>query len=99
VGGKQITAEGALELGLVNQVVPADQLIDTAMGWCDRIAALPPHALPIAKPLLRATADLSWEQALTMEEFAEPMCFTTRGFAEGVEQVVAATSSAGSPRS
>jgi len=94
VGGKQLTAEDALELGLVNQVVPADQLIDTAMGWCDQVSALPPHALPIAKPLMRAAADLSWEQALTMEEFAEPMCFTTRGFAEGVDRVVAATSSA-----
>jgi len=27
-----------------------------------------------------------------MEEFAEPMCFTTRGLADGVRSVVAATS-------
>jgi 2-(1,2-epoxy-1,2-dihydrophenyl)acetyl-CoA isomerase len=65
--------------------------METAMAWCDRVAGLPRHALPIAKPLLRATADLPWEQALTMEEFAEPMCFTTRGFADGVERVTKAT--------
>lgn len=93
VGGEHIDAGRALELGLVNEVVPAGELLDAAMRWCDRIADLPRHALPIAKPLLRTAADCSWEQALTMEEFAEPMCFTTRGFAQGVESVVAATSS------
>lgn len=93
VAGEHIGAQRALELGLVNEVVPAGELMETAMRWCDRIADLPRHALPIAKPLLRGAADCSWEQALTMEEFAEPMCFTTRGFAQGVESMVAATSS------
>ena len=46
--------------------------------WCDRIAALAPHALAIAKPLLRQTADATWGTTITMEEFAEPNCFTTR---------------------
>ena len=41
------------------------------------------------KPLLRATADLSWEQAITMEEFAEPGCFTTRAHREAVRALVA----------
>jgi 2-(1,2-epoxy-1,2-dihydrophenyl)acetyl-CoA isomerase len=90
VGGEHIDAARAAELGLVNEVVPAAELMDRAHGWCDRIAGLPAHALPIAKPLLRAGADLPWEQALTMEEFAEPLCFTTRGFADGVEGVAKA---------
>ena len=87
VGGKQLDAELAAELGLVNEVVPEDELESRALEWCDRLAALPPHALPIAKRLLRASADASWEQSLAMEEFAEPICFTTRGFAEGVAAV------------
>jgi 2-(1,2-epoxy-1,2-dihydrophenyl)acetyl-CoA isomerase len=91
VGGEQLDGRRAAELGLVNEVVPADELMDRAMTWCDRIAELPQHALPLAKPLLRSAADASWEQALAMEEFAEPICFTTRGFAEGVERVAAST--------
>ncbi|HEY1689497.1 MAG TPA: enoyl-CoA hydratase/isomerase family protein [Solirubrobacteraceae bacterium] len=91
LSGEHLTAQRALELGLVNEVVPQADLIATALRWCDRAAELPAHALPIAKPLLRSAADLPWEQALTMEEFAEPMCFTTKGFATGVEQVIAAT--------
>jgi 2-(1,2-epoxy-1,2-dihydrophenyl)acetyl-CoA isomerase len=92
VGGEHIDARRAAELGLVNEVVPGDELMARAHEWCDRIGALPAHALPIAKPLLRATVDASWDQALTMEEFAEPMCFTTRGFADGVERVTRAVS-------
>jgi 2-(1,2-epoxy-1,2-dihydrophenyl)acetyl-CoA isomerase len=93
VSGEHIDARRALELGLVNEVVPAGELLDAAHRWCDRVSALPAHALPLAKPLLRGAADASWDQALTMEEFAEPMCFTTRGFADGVEAVIGATSS------
>lgn len=93
VGGEHIDADRALELGLVNEVVPADELLATALAWCDRIGELPPHALAMAKPLLRAAAELPWEHALTMEEFAEPICFTTDGFAQGVRQVTAGTSS------
>ncbi len=92
VAGEHIDAHRALDLGLVNEVVEPAGLIDAAMRWCDKISALPPHALPIAKSLLRGAADASWEQSLTMEEFAEPMCFTTRGFADGVQRVLAATS-------
>ena len=75
----------------MNEVVPAGELRERALWWCDRIAALPSHALPIAKPLLRAAADASWDQSLAMEEFAEPICFTTAGFAEGVRRVSRST--------
>ena len=42
----------------------------------------------MAKPLLRATADMPWEHALRMEEFAEPNCFTTAAFAGNVEALL-----------
>ena len=41
------------------------------------------------KPLLRAAADTSFEQALTMEEFAEPSTFTTAAHREAVEAMLA----------
>jgi 2-(1,2-epoxy-1,2-dihydrophenyl)acetyl-CoA isomerase len=93
VSGEHIDAQRALQLGLVNEVVPGSELMDAAMRWCDRVSAMPAHAMPLAKPLLRGVADASWDQSLTMEEFAEPICFTTRGFADGVDSVIAATSS------
>jgi 2-(1,2-epoxy-1,2-dihydrophenyl)acetyl-CoA isomerase len=44
----------------------------------------------MTKPLLRAAADASWENALTMEEFADPQCFTTRPFQEAVMRLLEA---------
>jgi 2-(1,2-epoxy-1,2-dihydrophenyl)acetyl-CoA isomerase len=42
------------------------------------------------KPLLRDAADMTWEQAIAMEEFAEPMTVTTRAHREAVEALLAA---------
>jgi 2-(1,2-epoxy-1,2-dihydrophenyl)acetyl-CoA isomerase len=83
--GRHVDAHEAQRLGLVHEVVPHDDLLATADVWCDRVAAMPPHALAMTKPLLRATADASWDQALALEEFAEPSCFTTRAFNEAVQ--------------
>lgn len=83
--GDHIDAETAQRLGLVQEVVAHDQLLEAADAWCSRVAALPPHAVAMAKPLLRAAADASWNDALTLEEFAEPTCFTTAAFADSVE--------------
>ncbi len=89
-GGEHLDAHRAQELGLVHEVVAHDELLAAADAWCTRIAALPPHAIAMTKPLLRAAADASWDQALVMEEFAEPQCFTTGAFQESVRQLLGA---------
>ncbi|HEX2315407.1 MAG TPA: enoyl-CoA hydratase-related protein [Thermomonospora sp.] len=85
VSGDHLPAARALELGLVNEVVPHDDLMARAGEWCERMIALPEHALAMVKPLLRQSMDMTWEQSLVMEEFAEPGCFTTKPFARAVE--------------
>ena len=86
--GDHIDANTALRLGLVQEVVEHDRLLPTADEWCSRIANLPPHAVAMTKPLLRATADADWNDALTLEEFAEPTCFTTAAFADSVQAML-----------
>ena len=87
--GEHIDAHEAQRLGLVQQVVAHDRLMAAADEWCSRVAAMPPHAVAMTKPLLRAVADADWPQALTMEEFAEPICFTTAAFADSVHSMLA----------
>lgn len=87
VAGEHLDAREAKELGLVHEVVAPEQLLSRADAWCTRIAALPRHAVAMTKPLLRAAADASWEQAIAMEEFAEPQCFTTRAFQRSVQDL------------
>ena len=89
-GGEHLDATRAQELGLVHEVVPHEQLLAAADAWCERIAALPAHALAMTKPLLRAAADGSWESTLAMEEFAEPQCFTTGAFQQAVRGLLSA---------
>lgn len=40
------------------------------------------------KPLLRNAADMTWEQAIAMEEFAERGCFTTTAHKAAVRQLL-----------
>jgi 2-(1,2-epoxy-1,2-dihydrophenyl)acetyl-CoA isomerase len=84
VGGRHLTAAEARDAGLVQEVVPDGELQAAASRWCDNVEALPAHPLAMAKPLLRAAADASWETALATEEFAEPNCFTTGSFQDAV---------------
>lgn len=97
VGGGHLDAHEAHEAGLVHEVVPHDDLMSRASWWADRIAALPPHALEMAKPLLRTAQDVPWEQSLQMEEFAEPSCFTTAAMSRSVDQLISATASSARP--
>lgn len=86
--GEHIDADTARRLGLVQQVVAHDQLLAVADEWCSRVAAMPTHAVVMTKPLLRAAADARWHDALTLEEFAEPSCFTTAAFADSVHAML-----------
>lgn len=88
VSGAIISAEQALGLGLVNEVVPHADLRRRAEHWCERGMAVPAHALEMTKPLLRSVVDMSWEQSIAMEEFAEPMCFTTHAHREAVTDIL-----------
>jgi 2-(1,2-epoxy-1,2-dihydrophenyl)acetyl-CoA isomerase len=85
VAGEHLNAERAKELGLVQEVVAHEDLLNAADSWCARIASLPSHAVSMTKPLLRAAADASWDHAIAMEEFAEPQCFTTSAFKRSVQ--------------
>lgn len=86
--GEHIDADTALRLGLVQQVVDHDELLTAADEWCSLISDMPAHAMAMTKPLLRAAADASWNDALTLEEFAEPNCFTTAAFADNVHDML-----------
>jgi 2-(1,2-epoxy-1,2-dihydrophenyl)acetyl-CoA isomerase len=86
--GRTLSGAEAAELGLANEVVAHDDLLPAALGHIERMAALPAHVVPMTKSLLRQAADMSWDQAIAMEEFAEPMCFTTTGHRAAVSELL-----------
>jgi 2-(1,2-epoxy-1,2-dihydrophenyl)acetyl-CoA isomerase len=86
--GRHLSGPEAFQLGLGNELVAHEELLPAALEWCERIERLPAHVLEMSKPLLRQCADMTWEQAITMEELAEPMCFTTAAHRETVRELV-----------
>jgi enoyl-CoA hydratase len=52
VNGTRLSADRALELGLVNSVVPPDQLMSEARALAERISARPPITVAAAKQLV-----------------------------------------------
>ncbi|MEQ8486628.1 MAG: enoyl-CoA hydratase/isomerase family protein [Pseudomonadales bacterium] len=59
-----VTAEEALDLGLVHEVVAADALEDAASALAEELANGPQVAMRLLKRSLYNAAELTWEQAL-----------------------------------
>ena len=54
---KQYTAQEALEMGMVNKVVPLERLEDETMEWCELILKRSPFAIRMIKRALNAELD------------------------------------------
>jgi naphthoate synthase len=54
---EQYSAREALEMGLINKVVPLEQLEDTTVEWCKKIMQHSPVALRMIKAGLNAELD------------------------------------------
>jgi enoyl-CoA hydratase/carnithine racemase len=73
--GDAIGADRALQLGLVNRVVPADRVVDEAIALAEAIAANSPLAVRLSRRLVREspglTEDEAWQRTneLSMEMF------------------------------
>lgn len=54
---RMYTAQEAFEMGLVNAVVPLDELESTTWGWCREILSNSPSALRFLKAAMNAAED------------------------------------------
>ena len=61
--GERLTAKKALELGLVNQVVPPDELDKTVGEKADQLISSGPKALAMCKELLKNVPGMDFEKA------------------------------------
>ncbi|PZP98248.1 MAG: enoyl-CoA hydratase [Variovorax paradoxus] len=81
--GDPITAQQALQWGLVSELVPAGELLARAQAIAAAIASRPPIAVETAKANLRAAYAMPLETAIQYERDLQTVCFGTADAAEG----------------
>ncbi|MCL7456861.1 crotonase/enoyl-CoA hydratase family protein [Micromonospora sp. MSM11] len=82
--GDRVDAATALEWGLVSRVVPHEELLTEARRLADRVAANPPHAVRMAKKLLREAQHQSLDSILELSAAMQALAHQTRDHDEAV---------------
>jgi enoyl-CoA hydratase/carnithine racemase len=93
---ERISAATALRLGLVSEVVPADELFDTAFALAESIASNPPQAVQASLRTVWAARDLSPQQLQSLGNLFLTKAMTVEALAEG--QAIFTSRERGRPR-
>jgi enoyl-CoA hydratase len=81
--GARWDAGKALDVGLVSEVVPLPRLMEAARAMAERVLALGPLAVKLAKAALNASAQMPLSAGLLYESTAQALTFESRDKAEG----------------
>jgi enoyl-CoA hydratase len=84
LGGDFLEARTAYEWGLVERVVPREELVDAAVGIAQTFAERSPHAIGVLRELARTTRDLPLEEGLRREADGFARCLRSEDGQEGV---------------
>jgi enoyl-CoA hydratase/carnithine racemase len=82
--GQRITAKRALEVGLINEVVPRAELDATVARWVGQILACAPLSVQAIKQVVRQTAAMSPQQAQALRLPALVAALQSEDSKEGV---------------
>ena len=83
--GEQITAEEALRIGLVNQVVPLADLLPTAESWAKKIIANAPLAVRFCLEAVHHGIEMPQADALFLEAALFSLCCASEDMKEGTK--------------
>ncbi len=86
--GDVIDARTALDWGLVSRMVSPEALMDEALALAEKIAAQPPHALRLAKSLLKHGQTVSYDTLMEMSAAAQAISHLTEDHMEGVNSIL-----------
>jgi 2-(1,2-epoxy-1,2-dihydrophenyl)acetyl-CoA isomerase len=86
--GDELLVDDAHRLGLVNVVVPADKLVETAASWAGRLAASPTRTISLTKWLVNRSLDSDRAGSFYDESYAQELNMQTEDAQEGVAAFV-----------
>jgi enoyl-CoA hydratase len=81
--GRQVAADEALRLGLVNRVVPAAQLMTETAAWAAALAEKAPCAMAYILEAVHRGSDMSFDRAQALEAALFGMATATDDMREG----------------
>jgi enoyl-CoA hydratase len=82
--GRQVRADEALSIGLVNRVVPRDDVLDAALGWAAELAAGAVVAHRLAKAAVDGGLETTLADGLELERAAFLAVASTEDAARGI---------------
>lgn len=82
--GEPVTAERALQIGLVTRVVELDELIPEARRMADHLSSFAPLVPRTMKAMVHAGMDASLASALMLEKYAQGALVQTEDKHEGI---------------
>ncbi len=82
--GNAIDANEAYRIGLVNKVVPLEQLMPTAREWAAKICKSGPLAVRATKEAMLRGFDMGFEDGLLLEKNLAERMLTTEDYEEGL---------------
>lgn len=83
--GRVVNAQEALEIGLINKIVPSEELLESAYEMAQNIASAPPIAVRLIREGIYQGVDADLDTALKWEHFAFNVCLSTDDHEEGVK--------------
>jgi enoyl-CoA hydratase/carnithine racemase len=87
--GRMVRADEALAMGLVDEVVPADEVYATARRWAEQFVSGPAAALAAAKKAIDGGLDVDLRTGLDLESEVFAALFATEDARHGMQSFVA----------
>ena len=82
--GDLYDAEDAVEMDLINEAVPDDELDETVEALVEKLSRRPTTTIGLAKRAMHATMGMGWQEALEHEALVQSEAYSTPDHIEGV---------------
>ena len=86
--GRFVDAQEALSIGLVDVVVPSEEVLDRALQWAAQLAAGPRIAMQAAKRVIDRGLDVDLDTGLELERQAFSSLFATEDRVNGMQSFI-----------
>ncbi|MBT8143359.1 MAG: hypothetical protein KJO55_01585, partial [Gammaproteobacteria bacterium] len=88
IEAERLPADQALQLGLVNRLVPTAQVMPEAIDWATQLTMRAPAAIAGTKKLMRFAMQNSFDETFYQEALVQKLCFDSEDFTEGVNAFI-----------